>query len=348
MKTKLLLLLDEFSNYRKKFFEKVKQEGFDESVAERWWQIISGQASYSFAKSHSYPYSKLTYLTMYLKAKYPKQFILALLNNTARAKEDKDGLNEISKIIFSAKRDYGVPIYPPHFNKSAVEFTSEGAGIRFGLNAVKDIGKSAEAIVGHRPYSDFDDFLIKTEPVKSINKRAIMALIFSGAFDTVNKDKNALIAHYKQKKKGGDEKQTTFIDIEVLKDDVGKKSVERYDSLEFIQKEIEYINMTFKDIGGSEEFPSLSRADSSNSPVKFSAYVETIKERVSKNGNNYILLRLTDFNDHMSVMCFNKTRDNLVENEVRKGSLVRAIVNKASGDGNMYFADTVKIVENTD
>lgn len=345
MKTKLLLLLEEFEGYKNKFFDKVKQEGFDANVAEKWWQIISGQASYSFAKSHSYPYSKLTYLTMYLKAKYPKQFILSLLNNTQRAKEDKEGINKLSTIIFSAKRDYNVPIYPPHYNKSDVKFKSEGAGIRFGLNAIKDIGKSAEAIVENRPYEDFSDFLDKSHSISEINKRSIMALIFSGAFNTTNNDKNELIKLYtgtKSKKSN----QLSFLDLDKLRAENPDIKIETYDKLQLIQKEIEYINMTFEDLGHSEDFPSLSRVDLAKMNIKFSAYVETVKEKISKNKNQYALLRLTDFNEYVNIMCFNKLYQYVMDNKIKRGMMVRVIANKPDEDSTIYFAEVINLVEN--
>jgi DNA polymerase-3 subunit alpha len=344
VKTKLITLLDKFAVYQEKFFVKIKDEGFEKDVAQYWWDTISSQAEYSFALAHASSYSKLTYLTMYLKSKYPKQFFISLFNNTKRAKEDKEGINEISKIASTARKDFRLTLYPPDINKSFPDFVSEGEGIRFGLDAIKDVGKSSEKVVEFKPYKSFKDFLEKQRSNEIVNRRVILALIYSGCFDSIDPDRNFLVNYYNSLKSKIEVSQASFIDMSEV---IGQSATGSNENrLALLKKEIEYLNMTFKEIGDSKEFPTLSRADFKGEEIKCTAFIESIKERVSKKGKSYLYMKVTDFSASITVMAFNDTKEYLSAMEPEKGNIIKLLAAKASGSSDLYFAEKVTIQKN--
>jgi len=345
-KTKLLELLDKFSFYQKAFFKRVKEENFDDKVAEYWWNVISSQASYSFAKSHSYPYSKLTYLTMYLKSKYPKQFFVALLNNTARNKEDREGTSEISKIIFTARKDYGIKTEPPDINKSRSKFyLNKNGDIQFGFNAIKDVGKAGKLIAEKSPYGSFGDFMGQTETETAINKRVIMALIYAGCFNSLESDKASLIKEYETLKDKKGRNQNAFIDITKMKAGNKGKTV-KYDKVYFLRKEIEFLNLTFENVDDSEVYPAISKLEFPNERITCSAFVEVIRERISKKGKPYIYMRITDFAQSVSLMAFKEKKEYLDDMKINKGMTVRVKATKAQGSTDLYFVDDITVQKN--
>jgi DNA polymerase III alpha subunit len=339
LKSKLESLLEDFDKVRKKFYKKVEVEGFGEDVSKFWWDKISGQASYSFAKSHSRPYSHLTYLTMYLKHYYPKLFFTSLLNNTKRAKADSDGTNKITSIIYSAKKDFSIKILKPDINESKEKFVSVENGVRFGFDSIKDVGKASTLITKNQPYESFEHFLIKVSKIGTINKRVVEALIFSGCFDSFDSDRNKLYNHYSNKKKNKDLKQTYF--TKTKDDDI----VVTFNKLKLVQKEIEYLNYSFDNIGGTDEYPVLSSTDLSKERIRASAYIESFQEKVSKkSGKKYIYLKLTDFGTNLTTMIFGEEKDNFIGCKPEKGMLIRFEANKPK-DFDVYFINKIKIVK---
>lgn len=339
VKSKLLGLLNDFDNIKKKFYKKVENEGFDVSVSEDWWNKISSQASYSFALSHSYPYSKLSYLTMYLKKYYPRHFFISLLNNTSRTKENTEGTNKITAIIYSAQKEFNLKIYRPDINKSKESFIAEESGIRFGFNAIKDVGKATSYIVQNQPYESFEHFLQRNKEIKTINKRVVEALIFSGCFDCFETDRNKTYDYYSSNKKSKNLKQNTFI----KQKDV--KGISGISKLKLVQKEIEYLNYSFDDMAGSDEYPVLSAVNLESEKIKASAYIESFQEKVSKkSGKKYIYLKLTDFGTNLTTMIFGEVKDKFISQSPEKGMLVRFSSNKPQ-DFDVHFINTINVLK---
>lgn len=339
VKSQLLGLLDDFEKVKNKFYDKVKGEGFKEEISEFWWNKISSQASYSFALAHSYPYSKLSYLTMYLKKYYPKLFFISLLNNTKRAKENQEGTSKITAIIYSAQKEFGLKILKPDINKSNCIFVAEDEGIRFGFDAIKDVGKAAQFIVQNQPYESFEHFLQRNKEIKTINKRVIEALIFSGCFDSFEEDRNKTYEYYGSNKKSKNLKQNTFLKNTEIK---SKKSIGK---LKLIQKEIEYLNYSFDNVGGSEEFPVLSAINIADDKIRATAYIDSFQEKVSKrSGKKYVYLKLTDFGTNLVSMIFGETKDKFLAKKPEKGMLIRFASSKPR-DFDVHFINRFEIIK---
>ncbi len=178
--------LDVMEKMQIKFIEGAVERGVQRQVIEKFWKDLLGFADYCFNKSHSACYGMISYQTAYLKAHYPSAFMAALMTS------DYDDTDRLSIEIAECKH-MGIEVLPPDINESYVEFAVTTKGdplhdpIRFGMNAVKNVGTGAvEEILRAREAGRFDtleDFYSKVNP-RIVNKKAVESLVKSGAFDT--------------------------------------------------------------------------------------------------------------------------------------------------------------------
>ena len=142
-------------------------------------------ASNCFNKSHSIAYSYLTYITAYLKANYPCEFFCSLMTTRSKSLQPKDWAQKAPQYVNEA-RQLGVEINAPSVNASDLEFTISQNEIYFGLNAIRDVGKTAARSImaarGKKPFKDVFDFVSRVNTQK-VNIKTFLALIKAGAFD---------------------------------------------------------------------------------------------------------------------------------------------------------------------
>ena len=150
-------------------------------VAEQLWKDMQQSQDYSFNKAHSACYALIAYRTAYLKAHYPAQYMAALISSVMNTKD---------RVPFyvNACHEMGLEVLPPDVNESQVDFAVVGTKIRFGLNAVKNVGESAcRAIVSAREdggaFVSIWDFTDRVDP-QVVNKRALESLVKCGALDS--------------------------------------------------------------------------------------------------------------------------------------------------------------------
>ena len=182
-------IAEEMEAMRESFIEGAKSHHFTQKHAEEIFDEIAPFAGYGFNKSHSIGYAHLSYLTAYLKANYPVEYMTALLTSEI---SDSDELN----ILVKDCRKIGVDVLPPDVNYSNYKFTIEDNKIRYGLGGIKHLGqKTCEAITNERengPYIHFQDFLKRTR--KDSNRKAYEALIKAGALDSIDKNRTYLLS----------------------------------------------------------------------------------------------------------------------------------------------------------
>jgi len=182
-------IAEEMEAMRESFIEGAKAHHFTEQHAEEIFELIAPFAGYGFNKSHSIGYAHLSYLTAYLKANYPVEYMAALLTSEI---SDSDKLN----ILIKDCRKSGLEILPPDINCSNYQFTIEDNKLRFGLGGIKHMGqKVCEAIANERingPYISFRDFLKRTR--KDTSRKAYEVLIKVGALDTIIADRTYLLS----------------------------------------------------------------------------------------------------------------------------------------------------------
>lgn len=168
---------------REKFIEGAIKKGHSKNLAiEIFEKVIEPFAEYGFNKSHAACYAMIAYQTAYLKARYPTEFMTALMS------ADADNTDRIVIEIGECEQ-MGIQVLPPDVNESRSNFTVvEDGKIRFGLSAIKGLGDSSvQRIIetrdeGNRAFENLEDFA-KRAPSKILNKKTIEALAFSGAMD---------------------------------------------------------------------------------------------------------------------------------------------------------------------
>ena len=163
--------------------------GIDEKTANEIFDDMSSFASYAFNKSHAACYAYVAYQTAYLKCHYPNEFMAALLTSVL------DNTDKVIEYSGECQR-LGIKVLPPNINVSDGGFTVDGANIRFGLNAVKNVGRNLiAAVVRERqdqPFRSLYDFCRRMYGCE-INRRAVESLIKSGAFDGLGSTRRAML-----------------------------------------------------------------------------------------------------------------------------------------------------------
>jgi DNA polymerase III subunit alpha len=156
--------------------------GIPEAVANHIYDEMTDFAKYAFNKSHAAAYAVVSYQTAYLKQYYPVEFMAALMTSVM------DNPSKVSEYIYSC-RQMGIQILPPDINEGEGNFSVSGTDIRYGLSAIKGLGRPViDAIVAERnengKFLNLKDFA-KRLTGKEINKRTIESFIKSGAVDSL-------------------------------------------------------------------------------------------------------------------------------------------------------------------
>ncbi len=170
------------------------KNGIDEQTAISIFDEINDFANYAFNKSHAAAYAFVTYQTAYLKTFYPVEYMASLISSI-------DDLDKINHYIANCK-EMGIDRLPPDVNKSEDTFTVENNSIRFGLSAVKNVGRAMILnLVNERKnngeFKTFSDFIDRMAG-RDMNKRALEGLISCGAFDSMGVKRSQLLAVYEK------------------------------------------------------------------------------------------------------------------------------------------------------
>ncbi|WP_025782247.1 DNA polymerase III subunit alpha [Candidatus Synechococcus spongiarum] len=179
--------ITEMEKHRTIFINGAKDHGVDKHIASKLFDQMVLFAEYCFNKSHSTAYGAVTYQTAYLKANYPVAYMAALLTVNSGSSD------KVQRYIGNCNA-MGIEVLRPDVNESGLDFTPVGQQIRFGLGAVRNLGEGAvKAILASRdqdgPFHSLAD-LCDRLPVGLLNKRALEALIHSGALDGLESQGN--------------------------------------------------------------------------------------------------------------------------------------------------------------
>jgi DNA polymerase-3 subunit alpha len=171
------------------------KNGIDEKVANHIYDEMIDFAKYAFNKSHAAAYAVVSYQTAYLKYYYPVEFMAALMTSVI------DNSTKVSEYIFAC-RQMGIQILPPDINAGESAFSVSGQSIRYGLSAIKSIGRPViDAIVrernDHGPFTTLQDFIERLSG-KEVNKRTIESFIKAGALDSLQGTRKQLMMIYVQ------------------------------------------------------------------------------------------------------------------------------------------------------
>ena len=184
---------DVMESERECFLDGCEKNGIDRADASALFDELSAFANYAFNKSHAAAYAVISYRTAYLKEHAPKAYFAALLTS------ELGNMPKIAEYIAEVGKR-GVRVLPPDINESDINFSVSGEHIRFGLLALKNVGRIfLENVVSERSKSglfrSFDDFLERMAGY-DLNKRQVESLIKAGAFDSLGIYRSRLMAAY--------------------------------------------------------------------------------------------------------------------------------------------------------
>ena len=182
---------EEMAKQRARFIQGATARGLPQRKVEKIFDLMEQFAGYGFNKSHSAAYAYLAFVTAYLKAHYPVDFMAALLTS------ETGNTAKVVKYINEC-REMGITILPPDVNHSDWSFTPDGQAIRFGLGAVKNLGQAAVEAIGRareelKSFRSLDQFCEKVD-MGAVNRRMLESLIRAGAMDSLTGTRSQKIA----------------------------------------------------------------------------------------------------------------------------------------------------------
>ncbi|MES1248481.1 MAG: DNA polymerase III subunit alpha, partial [Actinomycetota bacterium] len=187
-----------------KFLEGCASNGVSAQTANQLWADMEQAQDYSFNKSHAACYALIAYQTAWLKANHPKEYMAALISSVMNTKD---------KVPFyvAACDELGIEVLPPDVNTSQIDFAVVEGKIRFGMNAVKNVGESAcRAIVRARDeggaFASIWDFTERVDPAV-VNKRALESLVKCGALDSLGATRASMLECLEQALSWGQKQQ---------------------------------------------------------------------------------------------------------------------------------------------
>ena len=313
------------------FSEGMRANGYSDGAIKALWEILVPFSDYAFNKAHTAAYGVISYWTAYLKAKYPVEYMAALLQSV-RDDKDKSGL------YLAECRRMGIQVLPPDVNSSETAFTPVGDHIRFGLGAVRNVGdKVVSAWIVERnrkgPATDFHDFLDKS-PLLMCNKRVIESLIKSGAFDELGHTRRALMGIFESAvdsiidvKRNAENGQDGFDFGFDLGEDAGGATthdqvpqIDEWDRRTKLAFEREMLGLYVSDhpLNGLEHvlqtnserpIAAATAGDGYRGPTKLCGLITSVNRRVNKAGNIWALVVLEDLTSSIEVTVFPRVYD---------------------------------------
>jgi DNA polymerase-3 subunit alpha len=183
------------ASLKEKFLEGCAANGVAPAVANQLWKDMEVAQDYSFNKSHAACYALIAYRTAWLRANHPREYMAALISSVMNTKDRVP-------YYVNACDEMGIEVLPPDVNASACDFAVVEGKIRFGLNAVKNVGDSAaRAIIQARDedgaFASIWDFTERVDP-QVVNKRSLESLVKCGALDSTGAARQGMLAVLEQ------------------------------------------------------------------------------------------------------------------------------------------------------
>lgn len=325
------------------------RRGISEEVASSIYSEMESFASYAFNKSHAAAYAVISYQTAYLKCKYPKEYMASLITSVL------DNINKVVEYIEECK-NLKIEVLPPSINESEDIFTVSGNDIRFGLLAIKSLGRAPlEKILKERKNGKFKSLydFFKRMYSKDIKKIAVENLIKGGAFDNMGANRRQMLKvldnifeSLHTERKNNLEGQIGFFDTMQSDKEISIEvpNLEEFPQEELLKMEKEITGLylsghplkefsklvtsnNYAKIGdivsvSKEEFPKFKDSDR----VKILAIISDVKLKTSKNNNTFAYVNIEDMYGAMEMMVFNSVleknsfllmRGNIVEIHAR-------------------------------
>jgi DNA polymerase-3 subunit alpha len=302
----------------------IKTVGADRKLMEKFWGQLEDFAAYCFNKSHAACYALIAYQTAYLKAHYPAAFMAALMTS------DYDDTDRLAIEITECKH-MGIDVLPPDVDESFVEFAvmPETNQIRFGMNAIKNVGTAAvEEILRARQldgkFTSLEDFFTKVS-VRIVNRKALESLIKAGAFDRFESrsvllhNMDVMLAFAARLQKQEASGQTDLFGEEVEVDAshnprlILEKSVQEFTPNEQLQWERELLGLylsqhpldRYQAVLEGQTLPlNTIKADHDGRSVSIGGVITTVRAITTKNGQKMAFVGIADTYGEVELLLF--------------------------------------------
>lgn len=361
------------------FIAGCRERGISEDAAAVLFDQMVDFAKYAFNKSHATAYAVLSYRTAYLKAHYPAEYFSALLTSVLDTTQKlRDYVADVQK--------YNVRVLPPDINQSEVDFCVYDGNIRYGLLAIKNVGRNvAELIVEERKrgrYSSFDDFVHRVSSCE-LNKKTVESLIKCGVFDSLGVTRSSLLASFEDILNYEGERRRNNVDGQMDLFSLGDTSVPQapafnYPSLpeyslkELLAYEKESSGMYFSghmidnfirhiselcvdllsDILQSvndDGFPENEKKYKDKCKVSVAGIISSVKTKVLKNGDTMAFLRLEDKTGEIEVIVFARQYARFSsELFLENAVLVEGSLSEEEEETRILLSNLVPLISNSD
>lgn len=321
--------------------------GISPEIADRIFDQMMDFAQYAFNRSHAAGYAVVGYQTAYLKCYYPVEYMAALLTSVM------DVTSKVSEYI-AVCRQMNIPVLPPDINEGSYGFTPAAEGIRYGLTAIKGIGRNVvDVIVEEReergPFSGLENFLERTSG-KGINKRAVESFIYAGAMDTLPGSRSQKITVYAElmdqigkRKKDSITGQMSLFDLAGAEESIQKihsfPDIPEYSLTERLNYEKQVLDLYISGHPLQEDAGLLKRNITARlcdftiheetgeaqiqdgATVTIGGLIEKKTMRTTRNGSSMMILEVMDLTGSIEVLCFPRETENY-RNRLEEGSKV--------------------------
>ncbi len=323
------------------------RNGIEPAVADAIFDEMIDFAKYAFNKSHAAGYAIIAYQTAYLKHHYPVAYLAALMTSVM-------GNHSKLAVYIQDAKEHGIDMLPPSVNASKAYFTVEGNAIRYGLYAIKNVGrgivKATEKARNDKPFESFFDYCERIE-TSELNKKAIESLIKAGAFDGLGHYRSQMLTVYERtvdglhtrSRKGAQGQFSIFtmdsvgFTAQQMGNDMPRIEELRPETLLQFEKEMLGIYLTghpldaHKDVLASFVTVNLSElnemAANEEGPlvkdgqrVTVGGMVAVLTEKITRAGQQMAFFTLEDLYDQVEVIVFPKTftaHRRLIEKEAK-------------------------------
>jgi len=335
------------ASLKDKFLEGCAANAVTPAVANQLWKDMEQAQDYSFNKSHAACYALIAYRTAWLRAHHAKEYMAALISSVMNTKD---------RVPFyvNACREIGIDVLPPEVNSSECDFAVVEGRIRFGLNAVKNVGDSAaRAIVSAReeggPFASLWDFTERVDP-QVVNKRALESLVKCGALDSTGASRRGMLEALEHAlshgQRASDERlrgqSSLFAEVEEKLEHPPIGS-EEFEKNELLRLEKETLGLYVSEHPLEAIRPQLRRKTDASlaeldrrrdgEVVTVAGIVSALKQLTTKKGEPMVFMRLDDVLGSAEVVVFNSVyasaRELLVVDEVL---VVKARVDHKEGE----------------
>ncbi len=310
------------SQQKERFLEGALEHGIKRDASGNLFDLIEKFAGYGFNKSHSAAYALIAFQTAYLKAHFPLEFMAALLTSE---------VNDTDKVMahIGECREHGLTVLPPDINLSQLNFTVADQAIRFGLAAVKNVGRGAVlAILDARAeggeFSGLHDMCERVD-LRKVNRRVLESLVKCGAFDSTGAHRAQLMAvldealeHGQKVRRDIDAGQGSIFDL-MGGEGAGPAAPElpgvplwgEADRLSYEKEAIGFYITGHPLSGLQDEIKRLGTLDtvalkaaSDGMSVTLAGVAAKVKQKITKKGDRMAFVDLEDLKGTVEVICF--------------------------------------------